>query len=196
MTIAQNAARAAGIALTAATLALLTACSLPFDFSALADSPARPLPQVTPLAPAATEPQPIPVPANAIPATVNYVHDGDTLFLTTATDSNLKVRLTGIDTPEIGDNLECYGDEATALLRSLLPEGTAVSAAADIEPLDQYGRSLMYLFTADGTFINLEMIAQGAAEAVSIGQNTAYFDRLSAEESLADSSLVGKWGAC
>jgi micrococcal nuclease len=52
----------------------------------------------------------IAMPADASPATVNYVHDGDTLFLTTPSDANLKVRLLGIDTPEIGDTLECYGD--------------------------------------------------------------------------------------
>jgi micrococcal nuclease len=139
---------------------------------------------------------PIPIPANAYPATVNYVHDGDTLFLNTAADPNLKVRLTGIDTPEIGDNLECYGDEATNTLRALLPEGTAVLASPDIEPLDQYGRSLLYLFTTDGTFINQQMIAEGAAEELHYEPNVAYRDQLSAEESLASSSLVGLWGAC
>jgi micrococcal nuclease len=136
------------------------------------------------------------IPANAYPATVNYVHDGDTLFLATAADPNLKVRLTGIDTPEVGDNLECYGDEATALLRTLLPEGTSVHASPDIEPLDQYGRSLLYLFTESGIFVNLEMVAQGAAEELHYEPNVAYRDRLSAEESLASSSMVGKWGAC
>ena len=148
----------------------------------------------TPSAPDATGA--IPIPANAYPATVNYVHDGDTLFLSTAADPNLKVRLTGIDTPEVGDNLECYGDEATALLSTLLPEGTAVLASPDIEPLDQYGRSLLYLFTEGGTFINLEMVAQGAAEELHYEPNVAFRDRLSTEESLASSSMVGKWGAC
>ena len=143
-----------------------------------------------------TEIAPIPIPANAYPATVNYVHDGDTLFLSAAADPNLKVRLTGINAPEIGDNLECYGDEATNLLRSLLPEGAAVMAAPDIEPLDQYGRSLLYLFTESGTFVNLEMVEQGAAEELHYDPNLAYRDQISAEESLASSSMSGMWGAC
>jgi micrococcal nuclease len=138
----------------------------------------------------------IAMPADATPATVNYVHDGDTLFLTTPSDANFKVRLLGIDTPEIGDNLECYGDEATALLRELLPEGASVFTAADVEPLDQYGRSLLYVFTADGTSVNLEMVARGAAEAVRIGANDAYWQQLSTAQSIATESSAGLWGAC
>ncbi|WP_411700111.1 thermonuclease family protein [Conyzicola sp.] len=138
----------------------------------------------------------IEMPADATSATVNYVHDGDTLFLTTPADPNLKVRLVGIDTPEIGDDLECYGDEATALLRELLPEGAPVFTQQDAEPEDQYGRSLLYLFTADGTSVNLEMVARGAAEAVRIGENDAYWDQLSSAESIAVESQAGIWGAC
>ena len=138
----------------------------------------------------------IAMPADASPATVNHVHDGDTLFLTTPSDPNLKVRLLGIDTPEIGDNLECYGDEATALLRELLPDGSSVFTTADVEPLDQYGRSLLYVFTADGTSINFEMVARGAAEAVRIGANDAYWDQLSTAQSIATESSAGLWGVC
>ena len=138
----------------------------------------------------------ITMPAEAVPATVNYVHDGDTLFLTTPADANLKVRLIGIDTPEVGDNLECYGDEATELLRQLLPEGTPVYTSTDVEPLDQYGRALLYLFTTDGMSINLEMVARGAAEAVRIGANDAYWEQLSTAESIAVDSSAGRWGAC
>jgi micrococcal nuclease len=138
----------------------------------------------------------IAMPADATPATVNYVHDGDTLFLTTPSDANLKVRLLGIDTPEIGKNIECYGDESTALLREMLPEGASVFTAADVEPLDQYGRSLLYVFTADGTSVNLEMVARGAAEAVLIGANDAYWQQLSTAESIATESSAGRWGAC
>jgi micrococcal nuclease len=103
------------------------------------------------------------------------------------------VRLTGIDTPEAGDNAECYGEEATALLRSLLPEGTRVITAADVEPLDQYGRSLLYVFTADGTLVDVEMVKQGAAEAVRLGKNDAYWDELRAAEVSASSSRIRAW---
>ena len=181
--------RAVTTTLTALTAAaLLAGCSQLGTTSEVADAPLdQPGRVATPV---------ITMPADAAPATVNYVHDGDTLFLTTPADANLKVRLIGIDTPEIGDNLECYGDEATALLRELLPEGAAVFTTQDAEPLDQYGRTLLYVFAADGTSINLEMVARGAAEAVSIGENDAYFTELSTAEGVAKESAVGIWGVC
>jgi micrococcal nuclease len=151
-----------------------------------------PLPEADPEA----SQSPVSIPTSAIAATVNYVHDGDTLFLATATDTNLKVRLIGLDTPEIGDNAECFGSEATDLLRTLLPEGSEVLAAPDVEPLDRYGRSLLYLFKPDGTFVNLELVRQGAGEALQIGQNGAYFPQLQSAQDAAESESAGMWGAC
>lgn len=133
-----------------------------------------------------------PIPAAATPATIEYVHDGDTVFLTDGT----KVRLLGIDTPEVGDHLECYGEEATALLRSLLPEGTEVSVQADVEPLDQYGRSLLFVYTQNGVLVNLEMIERGAAESVVLAPNLLFADELEAAEDAAQTAGLGMWGAC
>ena len=132
-------------------------------------------------------------PDNAQPATVNYVHDGDTLFLDTADDSNLKTRLLAVDTPEVGD---CYGAEATALLRSLAPEGSTVYTLADVEPLDQYGRSLLFVWTSDGQLINLALVSSGHAEAVFIGGNRLYEAEFEAAEEAAYSGSLGMWGAC
>jgi micrococcal nuclease len=132
------------------------------------------------------------VPAAATPATIEYVHDGDTLFLSDGT----KVRLLGIDTPEIGEHLECYGDEATALLRSLLPEGTGVRVLADVQPLDQYGRSLLFIYTDSGELVNLTLIEAGAAEAVVLEPNVLFSSQLEAAEDIARASGVGMWGAC
>ncbi|GAA3866095.1 hypothetical protein GCM10022381_07200 [Leifsonia kafniensis] len=140
-------------------------------------------------------------PADATVMTVDYVHDGDTLFLLptdapTSDSGTVKVRLIGLDTPEIGDQAECYGDEATEQLQALLPEGTQVGVAADIEMLDQYGRSLFYLWTEDGRFVNYELVAAGAAEEVTYAPNDAYADLFRTAEISARSSGVGLWGAC
>jgi micrococcal nuclease len=132
------------------------------------------------------------IPVGATEATVEFVHDGDTLFLT----DGRKVRLLGVDTPEIGDHLECYGDEATALLRSLLPEGTSVHVLADTQPLDQYDRSLLLLWLDDATFVNLELIEQGAAEAVVLEPNLLYAAEFETAEDAAQAGDLGLWGAC
>jgi len=141
---------------------------------------------------AGTQPVETTMPADAIPATIDYVHDGDTLFLTDGT----KVRLLAVDTPEIGDNLECLGNEATAYLRTLLPGGSTVYTLADAEPTDQYGRSLLFIWTATGTLVNLDLVEQGYAEAVFIGGNRLYEDQVEAAEDAAQDAGRGIWGAC
>lgn len=125
-------------------------------------------------------------------AVVEYVHDGDTLFL----DDGRKVRLLGIDTPEIGENAECWGEESTMLLRSLLPEGTVVQVLADDEPLDQYGRSLLFVFTDDATNVNLELVRRGAAEVVYYEPNDLFQSELRDAEAEARNGGRGLWGAC
>ncbi|MBC7591997.1 MAG: thermonuclease family protein [Salinibacterium sp.] len=132
------------------------------------------------------------IPNQATEATVDYVHDGDTLFL----GDGRKVRMLGIDTPEIGENLECYGDEATELLRLLLPEGSHVWVLPDVEPFDQYGRSLLFIYRDDTTNVNLEMLAQGAAEVEMYSPNLLFQNEIEAAESAAIASGAGMWGAC
>lgn len=142
-------------------------------------------------------------PGNAVAMTVDYVHDGDTLFLRTdepnelvPTTDAVKVRLIGIDTPEIGDGAECFGDQATELLRTLLPQGSVTWVTADRGPTDRYGRSLFYLWTTDGRFVNYEIVAQGAGESVNIPPNDAYYPLLRAAETEAEALALGMWGAC
>jgi endonuclease YncB( thermonuclease family) len=111
-------------------------------------------------------------------------------------DSNLKVRLLAVDTPEVGDNLECYGNEAREYLRSLLPEGSTVYLVADVTSLDQYGRSLRFVYTADGVLTNYELVAGGWAEAVFIGRNRALEDEFEQAEDEAQRAGAGIWGGC
>jgi micrococcal nuclease len=136
--------------------------------------------------------EPSQVPAGAAEVVVEYVHDGDTLFLA----DGRTVRLLGVDTPEIGDHAECYGQEATALLRELLPEGSTAWAVADVQELDQYGRSLLFLYLPDGTLVNLALIEQGAAEAVVLPPNLLLADELEAAEDRAQAAALGRWAAC
>ncbi|MBH0024692.1 thermonuclease family protein [Salinibacterium sp. SWN248] len=140
------------------------------------------------------------IPTDAFAATVNYVHDGDTLYLQNGS-AELKVRLIGLDTPELSsqqnpDAEECYGIEARELLRDFLPEGTAVWAAEDREPEDRYGRSLLYVYLQDGTFVNLAMVELGAAEALKVGLNDRYWPELRDAEDDAYAAKLGMWGSC
>ena len=98
---------------------------------------------------------------------VDRVVDGDTLVL----DSLGRVRLIGMNTPEVvapaqrqGAPPECYGPEASAATKALLPPGTSVRLETDKAPRDKYGRALAYVFREpDDTFINGRLVEQGFA---------------------------------
>lgn len=78
--------------------------------------------------------------------TVAYVVNGDTIAVTR--DGHTvpeRVRLIGIDTPELGHGKgpdECWAAEARDELKTLLPQGTEVALSADpSQPdVDKYGR--------------------------------------------------------
>lgn len=123
-------------------------------------------------------------------ATVDYVADGDTLQLT----NGVRVRLLNVDTPEFDD---CFGAEATARLRELAPEGSAVRLVYDRDRLDRFGRTLAHLYRRDdGRWVNRELVAGGYATVVLFEPNGARFDELAHVEDDARKAGVGLWSAC
>lgn len=139
-------------------------------------------------------------PSDAVLSHIAYVYDGDTLYLqpdgTTARADEIKVRLIGINTPELRPAVECFAVEARDYLRRLLPKGTEVWTKPDREALDQYGRSLLYLWTKDGQSINLKLVEKGYARALNIAPSNTYAKQFDAAESAARSAGAGLWGTC
>lgn len=140
-------------------------------------------------------------PPDAFPMTVESVWDGDTLRATVVepndlvgTSDEVRIRLIGVDTPELGE--ECWADEARDALGALAPPGATVWVAPDADPFDRYGRLLLYVWTEDGRFVNLELAAAGDAEAIRIEPNSAHFDLLASAEGEARAAGAGQWGAC
>ncbi len=127
--------------------------------------------------------------------TVVSVTDGDTLRLE-VDGRELRVRLIGIDTPEVYPEVECFGPEAEAALADFAPPGSTLGFTYDRDPRDRFDRELLYLFTADGTSINLELVAQGFARAVLFEPNDRYWDELRAAERAAQDARLGLWGSC
>jgi micrococcal nuclease len=136
------------------------------------------------------------IPAGASPSQffrIQYVIDGDTVVLA----NGLHVRLVQIDTPELrGD--ECYGAQARALLRRLIPPGTTVRVEADprLDQVDRYGRLLRYLFRGP-TNLNLELVRLGAATVWFYDHDRGRYAGALIQTSLAArASHRGLWGAC
>jgi len=132
-------------------------------------------------------------------AIARHVHDGDTVVIAVA-GSTGPVRLIGIDTPETVSPtrpVECYGPEASARLKHLLPPGTPVRLWRDVEPRDRYGRLLAYVQrTGDGLFVNLDQVRSGAAIAKAFPPNTWYRAAFEDAQSRARAAGLGLWGRC
>jgi micrococcal nuclease len=145
------------------------------------------------------------VPVGAQRGTVRTVFDGDTLVLSGIGSGPLragvdtKVRLLEVDTPEVSGGFvkgECFGPQASAFLKRLLPRGTVVHVTRDRDLLDRYDRTLLYVWLADGTFLNERLVVEGYATAVLFRPNDLYIARMRAAERTARSAGRGLWKAC
>ncbi len=134
-------------------------------------------------------------PPQALRATVAYVIDGDTIIVR-ARARRLRVRLLGIDAPEDTRRRDCFGAQATAALRGLLPEDTAIMVAVDRRRADPYGRALGYVWRPDGVFVNRVLIRRGYATTLFLPPDGPYHAELTAAEALARASRAGLWRAC
>lgn len=80
-----------------------------------------------------------------IPATVVRVIDGDTFEVKEEAGRTERVRLIGVNTPEVSQRLEPYGFEASAYTEKAL-HGRRVWLELDVGERDKYGRLLAYVW--------------------------------------------------
>jgi len=132
-------------------------------------------------------------------ATVIRVIDGDTIDVRIGGREE-RVRLIGIDTPESvrpDAPVECYGPEASAFTKELLPEGTAVRLERDVVGRDDYGRLLAYVRrVADELFVNETIVRDGYARPLTIPPNDTYAPVFVAAATAAEAQGNGLWTAC
>ena len=129
-------------------------------------------------------PVPGPTPTTVETVAVSRVDDGDTVHL----EDGRTVRLVGINAPEAD---ECFGDDAKAALAGLV-EGREVGMGFDVEPRDQFDR-LLALLVVDGSLVNLRMVADGYALAISVRPNVMYEELLAEGQRLAQQQESGMW---
>lgn len=134
-------------------------------------------------------------------ATVRRVVDGDTLIARLDGD-DVRVRMLGVDAPEsVAEDrpVECFGPQASARARELLPEGTRVILATDPSQgrLDRFDRLLAEV-TIDGQelTVNERLIAEGYAEVFRGDGRGRLQPRLRAAERAARDARLGLWAAC
>lgn len=125
------------------------------------------------------------------PVLVRAVIDGDTIDVSTYG----RVRLLGIDAPEIGrgfDTAAPFGAEARAALASLVLHRW-VRLGEEGPRLDAYSRHLAYVMREDGLFVNAELLRQGLAR-VSARIAFSRLTDLKQAEAEAQTFRRGMWG--
>jgi len=135
---------------------------------------------------------------------VSRVVDGDTLVL----KNGQRVRLIGIDTPEMHTSEKLYrqarrsktdiqkimelGRRAYQFTRNLVG-GKRVRIEFDVEKYDKYGRLLGYVYLKDGTFVNAKIVQEGYASLLTIPPNVKYADLFRALYQEARENNRGLW---
>ncbi len=129
-------------------------------------------------------------------ARIEYVIDGDTVQLT----NGRRVRLVQIDTPEVYNSPECYGEQASKATKRLLPPGTAVRLYPEpkTDDVDEYGRLLRYVFRVrDGLDVNVHLVRVGAAAPYFYDYRRGRYAPLLVHLGLrARARHLGLWGRC
>jgi len=126
------------------------------------------------------------------PLLVRAVVDGDTIDLATLG----RVRLLGIDAPEIGrgfDTSAPFAREARDRLSALILHRW-VRLEQEGALFDAYDRRLAYVLTEDGTFVNAALVREGLAR-VSARAPLSRLAELQRAESEAQAFRRGMWGA-
>jgi len=143
----------------------------------------------------------LPVPAGAQEAVVVRVSDGDTLGLRGRGTGPLRgdvtrVRVLLVDTPEVFEDPECFGEEAADRTAELLPEGSTVRVEADEDLRDRFDRTLLHVWNEDGVNVGERLVAEGFATVLQIDPNRRYLEVFEAREDEARDAGRGLWSSC
>jgi endonuclease YncB( thermonuclease family) len=129
--------------------------------------------------------------------TVVRVSDGDTLAVQVPNQPRLeKVRLLGVDTPEVAHGprdpgQEPWGSRARDFTAKLVLN-KQVRIETDVQARDRYGRLLGYVYVGR-TFVNLELLRHGHAMLLTYAPNVKYVELFTQAQREARTAGRGFW---
>ena len=132
-------------------------------------------------------------------ARVVKVADGDTITVRIEGGPRRRVRIIGIDTPEVYGGVECGGREASRSMKRMLPIGTRVLMVSDPTQasVDRYGRLLRYVHKQGRLDVGRRQLWKGRAKVYVYHhkpfQRTRLYNRVQSE---AKASARGLWSHC
>jgi micrococcal nuclease len=114
------------------------------------------------------------------PYRIHKFVDGDTFWVKMQNGKTEKIRLIGVDTPEVKwDGLteeQPGGRAASEYLKNLL-KGNKVLLEYDLQKYDRYGRTLAYVYLEDSTFLNAHLLEIGLARLATYPPNVRYVEK-------------------
>lgn len=135
---------------------------------------------------------------------VTRVVDGDTLKIS----SGDKVRLIGVDTPEVHyseklvrdsrrsgmdvNTIRSLGSKASGFTSDLCLD-KKISLEYDAVKRDKYGRLLAYVYLEDGTFVNAKILEEGYGQVMTVPPNVKYSEYFRKLERSARNGRKGLW---
>ena len=148
-------------------------------------------------------------PDRLLEATVRRVIDGDTVVVDLANGRLERVRLVGIDTPEVHESkkfareitrigrdaatLRRLGLRAAAFTGALLPASRRIGLELDGEQRDGDGRLLAYVWRDDGVLVNLALLEAGQARLFTVPPNVRHANRFRACAAVTRAARRGLW---
>ncbi|MCA5004845.1 thermonuclease family protein [Sphingobacterium bovistauri] len=128
---------------------------------------------------------------------VDSLVDGDTFWVLDSKGERIKIRLIGVDAPEVKNvfrkKKHPFGAVSKGYVDSLLLSNRFVRLTFDVDSLDQYGRTLGYAYLNDGTFLNEHLIRQGYATLMTISPNIQYEEMFYEAQVYARENKLGIW---
>ena len=119
--------------------------------------------------------------------------DGDTAWLI-KDEKEIKVRFLAIDAPEVGEQEEPFGKEASEFTCNKLKYAKKIEIEYDDNALekDKYDRHLVWIFV-DDRLLQDEIVRNGWAEVTYLYGDYKYIDRLKQSESVAKRNSLNIW---
>lgn len=127
-------------------------------------------------------------------ATVTNVVDGDTIDVEFRDGRTARVRLIGVDTPEVYGEVECFGVAASQFTAEWLNR-KQVALERDVSETDRYGRLLRYVWIGPYLFNEL-LVREGYAGVTTYPPDVKYAWRFREAERVAREERAGLWGVC
>ncbi len=150
----------------------------------------------------------IPMPADLVHARVVSVTDGDTIVVTLTSGALERVRLIGVDAPELHwsqdrdqdrsdvegsrEGTRAMGERARQFAVTRLA-GRDVFLGFDVQRRDRYGRLLAYVWLPDERSFNVLIVREGYARVMTVPPNVRHADVLLACEREARIAGRGLW---